>query len=94
MIRVLRDDERLALFTLGRYQGLKGPGIVMVLPIVSMGVRLRLGDVGNLVSSDLALFGHTAIPIAGYDLSGSQVKIVAFDYSEPPSRARVESLEP
>ncbi len=34
VLRVVRNYERLARFQLGRYEGLKGPGIVIVLPII------------------------------------------------------------
>lgn len=37
-IRILREYERGVLFRLGRIQGLKGPGVVIVLPIVD-GIR-------------------------------------------------------
>ncbi len=86
MIHVLRDDERLAIVRLGQYQGLRGPGIVTSLPIIDRSVRLRVGDVGNLVTTDTALFANMNVPVVGDELSGSQVRIVGFEESIEPSR--------
>ncbi|MCV6636809.1 slipin family protein [Candidatus Albibeggiatoa sp. nov. NOAA] len=49
MIRVLREYERGVMFFLGRYQGVKGPGLVIVLPglqqIVKVDLRTIVMDV-------------------------------------------------
>lgn len=89
MIQVLRDDERLALFRLGQYQGLKGPGIVVYLPILDTTVRIRVGDIGNLMTCETALFRGASVPVSGDELAGSQIEIVGFDDSLSPSRPRV-----
>ena len=41
-IRVLNEYERGVIFTLGRYTGTKGPGIVLVVPIVQRMVKMDL----------------------------------------------------
>jgi regulator of protease activity HflC (stomatin/prohibitin superfamily) len=41
-IRILREYERGVVFTLGRLSGLKGPGIVLVIPFVQQMVRVDL----------------------------------------------------
>jgi regulator of protease activity HflC (stomatin/prohibitin superfamily) len=41
-IRILREYERGVVFTLGRFSGLKGPGIVFVIPLVQQMVRVDL----------------------------------------------------
>ncbi len=41
-IRVLNEYERGVIFTLGRYTGTKGPGIVFVVPIVQRMVKIDL----------------------------------------------------
>lgn len=94
MIQVLRDDERLALFRVGQYRGLKGPGIVVYLPILDTTVRLRVGDIGNLMTCETALFERASIPVSGDELDGSQIEIVGFDDSLSPSRPRVATLKP
>ncbi len=41
-IRILREYERGVVFTLGRYTGTKGPGIVLLVPFVQQMVRVDL----------------------------------------------------
>ena len=41
-IRVLREYERGVVFTLGRYTGTKGPGLVLLVPMVQQMVRVDL----------------------------------------------------
>jgi regulator of protease activity HflC (stomatin/prohibitin superfamily) len=49
MIRILREYERAVVFFLGRYQGIKGPGLVIVIPglqqIVKVDLRTIVMDV-------------------------------------------------
>jgi regulator of protease activity HflC (stomatin/prohibitin superfamily) len=41
-IRIFREYERGVMFTLGRYTGTKGPGLVLMVPIVQQLVRVDL----------------------------------------------------
>ncbi len=41
-IKILREYERAVMFTLGRYTGVKGPGLVLVIPIVQQVVRVDM----------------------------------------------------
>ena len=41
-IRILNEYERAVIFTLGRYTGTKGPGIIVVIPLVQRMVRMDL----------------------------------------------------
>jgi regulator of protease activity HflC (stomatin/prohibitin superfamily) len=41
-IRVLREYERGVMFTLGRFTGVKGPGLILVLPYIQQMVRVGL----------------------------------------------------
>ena len=41
-IKILREYERGVLFTLGRYSGVKGPGLIIVIPMVQQMVRVDL----------------------------------------------------
>ena len=43
-IRVLKEDERLAVFRLGRQVGVRGPGRVFLLPIIDKGIRVNLAE--------------------------------------------------
>jgi regulator of protease activity HflC (stomatin/prohibitin superfamily) len=41
-IRVLREYERGVVFTLGRFTGVKGPGLIILIPVVQQMVRVDL----------------------------------------------------
>ncbi|GIZ53719.1 slipin family protein [Noviherbaspirillum aridicola] len=44
-IRILREYERGVVFQLGRYWGVKGPGLIIVIPVVQQMVRVDLRTV-------------------------------------------------
>ena len=39
------EDKRLSVYRLGRYLGDKGPGVVLLIPIVDKGIIKDLGEV-------------------------------------------------
>ena len=41
-VKILRQYERAVVFTLGRFQGVKGPGLVLLIPFVQEMVRVDL----------------------------------------------------
>ena len=47
-INVLNEYERAVVFTLGRFRGIKGPGLVLIYPIVQ---RMRKVDLRVIVLS-------------------------------------------
>jgi len=50
-VRILREYERAVVFTLGRYTGTKGPGLVLLVPWVQQMVRVDLRIVVDEVPS-------------------------------------------
>jgi regulator of protease activity HflC (stomatin/prohibitin superfamily) len=44
-VKVLREYERGVIFFLGRFQGVKGPGLILVIPVVQQMVRVDLRTV-------------------------------------------------
>jgi len=44
-IRIVREDTRLSVYRLGRYIGDKGPGIVLLIPVIDRGELKELGGV-------------------------------------------------
>ena len=46
-IRILREYERAVMFTLGRYTGTKGPGLILMVPIIQQMVRVDLRIIVN-----------------------------------------------
>ena len=47
-IRIFREYERGVVFTLGRYTGTKGPGLVLIVPFIQQVVRVDLRTIVNL----------------------------------------------
>src|SRR3990170_1393825 len=41
-IKILREYERGVIFTLGRFTGVKGPGLIIIVPIIQQMVRMDL----------------------------------------------------
>ncbi|MDX1581767.1 MAG: SPFH domain-containing protein, partial [Alphaproteobacteria bacterium] len=41
-IKILREYERGVVFTLGRFSGVKGPGLIILIPFVQQMVRVDL----------------------------------------------------
>jgi regulator of protease activity HflC (stomatin/prohibitin superfamily) len=50
-IRVLREYERAVMFTLGRFTGVRGPGFMIIIPIVQQMVRMDLRTIVHDVPS-------------------------------------------
>jgi regulator of protease activity HflC (stomatin/prohibitin superfamily) len=50
-IRVLREYERAVMFTLGRFTGVRGPGLILMIPIVQQMVRVDLRTIVHDVPS-------------------------------------------
>jgi regulator of protease activity HflC (stomatin/prohibitin superfamily) len=45
MIRVLREYQRAVVFTLGRFDKVKGPGLIIIIPIIQQMVRVDIRTV-------------------------------------------------
>ncbi len=41
-VKILREYERAVVFTLGRFQKVKGPGLVLLIPLIQQMVRVDL----------------------------------------------------
>lgn len=41
-LRVLREYERAVVFTLGRFSGVKGPGLILIIPLLQQMVRIDM----------------------------------------------------
>ena len=50
-IRILREYQRGVVFTLGRFTGVKGPGLVLLIPFVQQMVKVDLRMVVHDVPS-------------------------------------------
>lgn len=60
-IKKVPETQRLEIFRLGKSMGLKGPGIVLMIPGIDKGERISVGDRGELVAANVAMIN--GIPI-------------------------------
>ena len=44
-IKILREYDRAVVFTLGRFSGIKGPGLIIIIPVIQQIVRVDLRTV-------------------------------------------------
>ena len=59
-IRIVREDTRLSVYRLGRYIGDKGPGLVVLIPMIDRGIVKQLGGMEKTPSRELAgVIGET-----------------------------------
>jgi membrane-bound ClpP family serine protease len=59
-IRIVREDTRLTVYRMGRNIGEKGPGLVLVIPVIDRAFPKRLGEVEKTPSTMLVgLAGET-----------------------------------
>jgi regulator of protease activity HflC (stomatin/prohibitin superfamily) len=59
-IRIVREDQRLSVYRLGRYLGDKGPGIVLLIPLIDKGEIKKPGEPDNSPSRrDVGAVGET-----------------------------------
>lgn len=81
LIRLVPENERYARLILGRFTGFKGPGLVLKLR--GSGTewkRVRLGERGTVLSSDVGRFpgGDLPIVVDGYPKVGAFVRVTGF----------------
>ena len=62
-IRVAKEHERFAVFILGRFFALKGPGLIIRAPFVQESIRLALGDKGRFKGDGIAEFQGYGLPV-------------------------------
>lgn len=90
-IRIAGENERFAVFMVGRFAGLKGPGLVLKVPGASDLVRIALGAEGEVQSNALVSIGTRSIPyVAGGSVrSGAKVRVTGFE----TARVQVEPIQ-
>jgi len=81
-IKIASENERFAAFSLGRFMGLKGPGLVLKSPgSESKWTKIAVGDRGELVAPEVGNFKKIQIPVQvdGQIKVGSIIRIVGFE---------------
>lgn len=70
-IKIVPEQKRLSVFRLGRYIGEKGPGLVLLIPILDKGVMLEAQDEVKRVLEQQKLWGAIGNALTPVHLDGS-----------------------
>ena len=83
-VAIAAENERFAVFLLGRFQAFKGPGLVFKTSN-QQAIRLKVGDIGSVTNSEFIRFGNVDVPVkmASSFSVGDAVRIDSFGDSEP-----------
>jgi len=79
-IKIARENQRFVLYRLGRFCGLKGPGLFFIIPGVDKCKKINVGDRGELLAEDLARIRNVDVPVRvmGRVEVGKPVRIQSF----------------
>ena len=79
-LKVVSESQRLVVYRLGRFFGLKGPGLICVIPGVDKCTKIGIGDQGKLISHDFATVRKVDVPVRvdGSATAGQFVRIQSF----------------
>jgi hypothetical protein len=79
-MRVVAEQQRIALFRLRRYAGLKGPGLVMVVPYLDRECKISIGDQGVLMADGKGMFREFQLPVVftGSIPTGATIRVIGF----------------
>ncbi len=61
--KIARERERFIVYRLGRFFGLKGPGVFFVIPAIDKCRKIKVGDQGELIAQNLARTKNGDIPV-------------------------------
>ncbi len=63
-IRILREYERAVVYTLGRFTGVKGPGLIIIIPIVQQMVKVDMRTlVHDVPSQDVISHDNVSVKV-------------------------------
>jgi len=79
-IKIARENQRFIIYRLGRFFGLKGPGLFLIIPGVDKCKKINVGDRGELLAQDLARIKDTDVPVRveGRPEIGKAVRVQSF----------------
>ena len=79
-IKVVSESQRLVVYRLGRFFGLRGPGLVSIIPGLDKCTKIGIGDQGKLIAQDLATIKRVDVPVRvdGSATMGQSIRIQGF----------------
>jgi hypothetical protein len=75
-LKVASEYQRIALFRLGRYLGLKGPGLILIVPVTDKCCMISIGNQGQLINGGIGKFKDTELPVECNDKINIGSKII------------------
>jgi membrane-bound ClpP family serine protease len=94
-IKIVPEHERLSVFRLGRHIGEKGPGLVLLIPIIDRGVMMEAQDQIKKAQDQQKLWGligNALTPVhldGSVDISGQTWSAISKTPIAPGTRVRV-----
>ncbi len=78
--KTVSESQRLVVYRLGRFFGLKGPGLITVIPGVDRCTKIGIGDQGQLIAQDFARIKGVDVPVRvdGSATIGQAIRIQSF----------------
>lgn len=82
--KIANENERFAVFLMGRFYRFKGPGLVFKTNAMKL-VRLRVGDLGVVTGPEFVRFSESDVPVAQASefRVGDKVRILSFGDAGP-----------
>ena len=79
-IKIARESQRFVVYRLGRLLGLKGPGLLFIIPGIDKCMKISVGDRGELLSQGSAKMRNVEVPVTvlGRAEIGKTVRIQSF----------------
>jgi hypothetical protein len=89
-LKVCAENQRIVIFRLKKFLGVKGPGIIISIPFIDSSMKISVGDIGEFLGHGFAKFAGSPIPVTSHEptSSGTRVKVVKFD-STPEGWSKV-----
>jgi regulator of protease activity HflC (stomatin/prohibitin superfamily) len=79
--KIIPENQRIVIYRLDRFLGVKGPGLILTLPLVDKVVRVALGAVGVLTQDEtMSIHGQEVlVHILDQSVAGQTVSIEGFE---------------
>ena len=92
-IKIASESQRFIVYRLGRFFGLKGPGLLFIIPGVDKCTKISIGDRGELLAQDLGRIKGADIPVKveGSAIVGQMIRILSF--TEKDAVVSVDSVQ-
>lgn len=85
-VKIVPENQRIVLYRLGRFLGVKGPGLILTLPLLNKLVRVTLGAAGVMTREETMSIRGRELPVHILDQSvaGQTVSIEGFEGRSRP----------